>query len=45
MRGHSYHPIVEPLWLHYVLIVLVPFVLGFLGLSLLIGRGSGRESE
>lgn len=36
----SYHPVVEPLWLHYVLIVLCPFAVGYVGLALLLrGRG------
>lgn len=41
----SFDPVVQPLWLHYVLTVLGPFILGFVGLSLLIGRRSGGESE
>ncbi|WEK61715.1 MAG: hypothetical protein P0Y60_02820 [Candidatus Microbacterium colombiense] len=41
----SYSPIVQPLWLHYVLIVLTPFVLGIVGLSLLIGRGGAVKGE
>lgn len=41
----SYHPIVEPLWLHYVLIVGIPLVVGYVGLALLIGRGAGNSDD
>ncbi|MFJ4223699.1 hypothetical protein [Microbacterium sp. NPDC089695] len=41
----SYRPIADPLWLHYVLIVGCPFAVGFVGLALLIGRGSADERE
>lgn len=41
----SYHPVVEPLWLHYVLIVAVPFAGGYVALALLIGRGAEPSSE
>lgn len=36
----SYHPVVEPLWLHYVLIVAVPFAVGYIGLALVTRRNS-----
>lgn len=41
----SYHPVADPLWLHYVLIVGCPFIIGFVGLALLIGRGSAVERD
>lgn len=41
----AYSPVVEPLWLHYVLIVLTPAIIGFVGLSVLIGRGSTTGQE
>lgn len=41
----SYHPIVEPLWLHYVLIVLCPFVVGYVGLALLLRGGGVVDDE
>lgn len=40
----SYHPIVEPLWLHYLLIVLCPFAVGYVGLALLL-RGGGPAND
>lgn len=41
----AYNPVVEPLWLHYVLIVVAPFVVGFIGLSVLIGRRPADDHE
>lgn len=41
----SYHPVAEPLWLHYVLIVVSPFGVGYVGLALLIGRGGGMADD
>jgi hypothetical protein len=41
----AYNPVVEPLWLHYVLIVVAPFVVGFIGLSVLIGRRPAGDDE
>lgn len=41
----SYHPVADPLWSHYVLIVGCPFVIGFVGLALLIGRGRAAERD
>ncbi|MFT4158110.1 MAG: hypothetical protein QM630_09345 [Microbacterium sp.] len=41
----AYSPVVEPLWLHYVLIVVAPFVVGFIGLSVLIGRRPAADEE
>lgn len=35
-------PLIEPLWLHYVVFLAVPFAAGFVGLSLLV-RGSRRR--
>ncbi|WP_449407306.1 hypothetical protein [Microbacterium maritypicum] len=41
----SYYPVIEPLWVHYLLIVGLPFAAGYIGLALLIGRGSTDRDE
>lgn len=41
----SYHPVVEPLWVHYLLIVAVPFAVGHIGLVLVTGRHSRVPGE
>jgi hypothetical protein len=33
------------LWLHYVLVVVVPTIIGFVGLSVLIGPGGTNGHE
>lgn len=41
----SYHPVTEPVWLHYLLIVAVPFAVGYIGLALVSRRNSADADE
>lgn len=38
-------PVLQPLWLQYLLLDVLPFAVGFIGLSLLIGRRPAVDEE